>query len=153
MSTTVPQNIKGQNIMGRHKPTRNSLRHSRLIVKNFHGKIYKQHFIDLNLHNYWFLKQHIIGASHSNSLNIKHVWLAKFVLMLKIVVGLSLVALGAWICLFANSTPLSQNPFWSGLIIIVSGLLGLYLLSFRRSRSKIKMNFFWFLKVSRVIFY
>lgn len=38
MSTTVPQNIKGQNIMGRHKPTRNSLRHSRLIVKNFQGE-------------------------------------------------------------------------------------------------------------------
>lgn len=41
MATTVPQNIKGQNIMGRHKPTRNSLRHSRMIVtnKSFHGKL------------------------------------------------------------------------------------------------------------------
>lgn len=34
MSTTVPQNIKGSNIMGRHTPTRNSLRHSRMIVVN-----------------------------------------------------------------------------------------------------------------------
>ena len=147
MSTTVPQNIKGQNIMGRHKPTRNSLRHSRLIVRNVQGNLvmsnaYSSALIILN-------KFHLIisGASHSNSLNIKHVWLAKFVLLLKILIGICLVALGAWICLFANSTPLSQNPFWSGLIIIVSGLLGLYLLSFKRSRSKIKMNFFWFLKV------
>lgn len=40
MSTTVPQNIKGQNIMGRHKPTRHSLRHSRMIVtsKHFQGE-------------------------------------------------------------------------------------------------------------------
>ncbi|XP_034650526.1 uncharacterized protein LOC117889903 isoform X3 [Drosophila subobscura] len=34
MSTTVPQNIKGMKIAGRHTPTRNSLRHSRMIVVN-----------------------------------------------------------------------------------------------------------------------
>lgn len=40
MATTVPQNIKGNNIMGRHTPTRNSLRHSRMLVvnKNFKGE-------------------------------------------------------------------------------------------------------------------
>jgi FtsH-binding integral membrane protein len=86
--------------------------------------------------------------SHSNSLNIKHVWLAKFVLILKIIVGISLLALSAWITLYSNSTPMTQNPAYSGLIIIISGLLGLYLISFKRSRSKFKMNFFWFLKVS-----
>lgn len=39
MSTTVPQNIKGSNIAGRHTPTRSSLRHSRMIVvnKNYQG--------------------------------------------------------------------------------------------------------------------
>lgn len=43
MSTTVPQNIKGSNIMGRHTPTRNSLRHSRMIVvnKNYQSKLVK----------------------------------------------------------------------------------------------------------------
>lgn len=34
MTTTVPQNIKGTNIMGSHTPTRNSLRHSRMIGMN-----------------------------------------------------------------------------------------------------------------------
>lgn len=88
-------------------------------------------------------------ASYSNSLNIKHILLAKIVLILKIVVGLCMTSLGIWICLFANSTPISQNPFWSGLIIIVSGSLGLFLLSFKKIRSsKIKAKFFWFLKVS-----
>ncbi|CRK91154.1 CLUMA_CG004839, isoform A [Clunio marinus] len=126
MSTTVPQNIKGQNIMGRHKPTRTSLRHSRMIVtsKHFHGPRY------------------------TNLLNIHFVWLAKFFLFLKIVIGISLLTLGGWICLFANSTPIQQNPFWSGLIIIISGLLGLYLLSLKRTRSKLKANFFWFLKMN-----
>lgn len=42
MTTTVPQNIKGSNIAGRHTPTRSSLRHSRMIVvnKNYQGKIH-----------------------------------------------------------------------------------------------------------------
>lgn len=40
MTTTVPQNIKGTNIMGSHTPTRSSLRHSRMLVinKNYQGK-------------------------------------------------------------------------------------------------------------------
>ncbi|XP_032311946.1 uncharacterized protein LOC116656443 [Drosophila ananassae] len=37
MSTTVPQNIKSMKIAGRHTPTRNSLRHSRMIVVNHHN--------------------------------------------------------------------------------------------------------------------
>lgn len=32
LNTTVPQNITALNIAGRHTPTRNSLRHSRMIV-------------------------------------------------------------------------------------------------------------------------
>lgn len=38
MSTTVPQNISNNTIGGRHAPTRSSLRHSRMIVINKHGK-------------------------------------------------------------------------------------------------------------------
>lgn len=89
----------------------------------------------------------ILAHSHGNSLNIKHVWLAKFVLALKLIVGIFLLALSAWISLFANSTPISQNPFWSGIILIISGMMGFYLLSFKRTRSKLKINFFLFLKV------
>ncbi len=61
MSTTVPQNIKGQNIMGRHKPTRNSLRHSRLIVKNFQGQSTTHKLI---LHNFQSL-----NYSHKKNLS------------------------------------------------------------------------------------
>ncbi|KAJ9586793.1 hypothetical protein L9F63_019613, partial [Diploptera punctata] len=38
MTTTVPQNIAATNIGGKHVPTRNSLRHSRMIVLNRNGK-------------------------------------------------------------------------------------------------------------------
>lgn len=38
LNTTVPQNITGNTIAGRHTPTRNSLRHSRMIVLNRTGK-------------------------------------------------------------------------------------------------------------------
>lgn len=38
LKTTVPQNIVVSNIAGRHTPTRNSLRHSRMIVMNKSGK-------------------------------------------------------------------------------------------------------------------
>lgn len=34
LNTTVPQNMAGINIAGKHTPTRNSLRHSRMIVMN-----------------------------------------------------------------------------------------------------------------------
>jgi hypothetical protein len=37
LSTTVPQNIAATNIAGRHTPTRNSLRHSRMIVLSRKG--------------------------------------------------------------------------------------------------------------------
>lgn len=38
LTTTVPQNIKATNIAGKHAPTRNSLRHSRMIVMNRIGQ-------------------------------------------------------------------------------------------------------------------
>lgn len=38
LNTTVPQNIASLNIAGKHAPTRNSLRHSRMIVLNKTGK-------------------------------------------------------------------------------------------------------------------
>lgn len=41
LATTVPQNIKGNKIMGRHTPTRSSLRHSRMLVisKDLRGEL------------------------------------------------------------------------------------------------------------------
>lgn len=52
MSTTVPQNIKGSKIAGRHTPTRSSLRHSRMLVvnnKSFQGKNYNNYSFICNV--------------------------------------------------------------------------------------------------------
>lgn len=38
LNTTVPQNITGPAIAGKHAPTRNSLRHSRMIVMSRNGR-------------------------------------------------------------------------------------------------------------------
>lgn len=38
LSTTVPVNLAASQIAGRHTPTRNSLRHSRMIVLNRSGQ-------------------------------------------------------------------------------------------------------------------
>ncbi|RZB94394.1 uncharacterized protein BDFB_000960 [Asbolus verrucosus] len=44
LMTTVPQNIAAQNIANKHTPTRNSLRHSRMIAMNKNGRGFKCHF-------------------------------------------------------------------------------------------------------------
>lgn len=43
LSTTVPQNMASTVISGRHTPTRNSLRHSRMIVLSRTGKGWSPH--------------------------------------------------------------------------------------------------------------
>lgn len=66
MTTTVPQNIKGCNFnTTQHLPTRNSLRHSRMIVgkKNYQGKKILL-FIDF--------EQFLIRAIDSKKLNLKN---------------------------------------------------------------------------------
>ncbi|XP_050744813.1 uncharacterized protein LOC108025941 isoform X2 [Drosophila biarmipes] len=52
MSTTVPQNMKGMKIAGRHTPTRNSLRHSRMIVVNHKNHDIKKSTIRRGIQNF-----------------------------------------------------------------------------------------------------
>jgi sarcospan len=126
MTTTVPQNIKGLNIMGRHKPTRTSLRHSRMIVinKNFQ-------------------------SPHKNSLNIKCGILARIFLILQIIIGVALLAMGLFLLVvWAPHTRLRDNPYWSGIMLILSGVLGLILLNYKRTPlNRTKENIFMFVKV------
>jgi hypothetical protein len=127
MSTTVPQSIKGINIMGRHKPTRTSLRHSRMIVinKNFQSQ-------------------------HKNSLNIKCAILARIFLILQIIIGVALVTMGLYLLVWAPHTRIKDNPYWSGIMLVLSGILGLYLLSYKRTPlHRLKENFFMFVKVRK----
>lgn len=135
--------------MGRHKPTRNSLRHSRMIVvnnKTFQGMLH----IDYLMEGYTNFSNFAISDSiTSNSLNIRYLLLAKIVLVWKMIIGVCLTTLGVWLLLWAPSTRTRDNPYWSGAILIASGFLGLFLLSFKRKRStKLKGSFFMFVKVN-----
>ncbi|KAG4068254.1 hypothetical protein HA402_007774 [Bradysia odoriphaga] len=127
MSTTVPQNIKGSNIMGRHTPTRNSLRHSRMIVVN---KSYQT-------------------PRRLNPLEIRFPLLAKLLLIFQLICGISIGFLGIWILVWAPNTRLRDNPYWSGSALVVSGILGLILINFRRvPRQKLREHCFTFIRVN-----
>ena len=64
------------------------------------------------------------------------------------IIGVCLTTLGCLILLWAPSTRTRDNPYWSGAILIASGFLGLFLLSFKRKRfTKLKGSFFMFVKV------
>lgn len=130
MSTTVPQNIKSPNIAGRHTPTRNSLRHSRMLVVN---KNYQ-------------------GLESINPLGLRHPRLARILLILLLILGLIITTIGIWILLWAPYTRMQDNPYWSGLSLILAGTLGLIVIKFRRiKRQKVREHCFTFLKADSLM--
>ncbi|EDW53751.1 GM13248 [Drosophila sechellia] len=103
MSTTVPQNMKGTRLIaGRHTPTRNSLRHSRMIVVN-----HKNHD----------------SLQATRNLNI-----SRQLLVMQLAVGLFIVALAAWILILAPNASILINPYLSGLSLLLASIAGLILL-------------------------
>ncbi|XP_050332047.1 uncharacterized protein LOC126760452 isoform X1 [Bactrocera neohumeralis] len=126
MSTTVPQNIKGSKIAGRHTPTRNSLRHSRMLVVN--NKTYP-------------------ATQYPNPMSFKYPNLARWLLILEIIVGLLISFLAIWIFCLAPNTAIQYNPYWSGLVLLLAGILGLVLVRYQRiKRHKVRENCFKFLR-------
>ncbi|XP_055305216.1 homeobox protein 5 isoform X2 [Sitodiplosis mosellana] len=125
MSTTVPQNIKGCNIMGSHLPTRNSLRHSRMLVV----------------------------VRRRNPLNIRHPNSVKYLFNFHVLIGLAVSCLGLWLCWWAPSTSARDNPYWSGLILMLSGILGIIVLAFKpRPRQKpLRQHFITFLRINSTL--
>lgn len=108
LNTTVPQNIGGtRNLSERHEPTRNSLRHSRMIVMAKSGKApvnYAPHIL-------------------------MHTKLAKALVGLQILIGVALGTLSLWLLLWAPNLRQRDNPYWSAAPILLSGVFGLVLLS------------------------
>lgn len=102
MSTTVPQNMKGMKIAGRHTPTRNSLRHSRMIVVN-----HKNHD----------------SFQETRNLNI-----SRQLLIMQLAVGLLIVGLAAWILILAPNASILINPYLSGLSLLLASVAGLILM-------------------------
>ncbi|XP_052873344.1 uncharacterized protein LOC128278649 [Anopheles cruzii] len=115
MTTTVPQNFtkNANTLIGRHKPTRSSLRHSRMLVVS---------------------KAHPQRYPRGNSLNLRHIRLSKLLMVLQILTGALLSLIGLTVMVWSPSTPTKDNPYWSGLILILCGTLFRVLFEFKRSR-------------------
>ncbi|XP_029160016.1 uncharacterized protein LOC114932011 isoform X2 [Nylanderia fulva] len=106
LSTTVPVNLAASQIAGRHTPTRNSLRHSRMIVMHRTGH-----------HREKFLPPLIY-----------HRRLARCLAALQTILGIAVTSLSLWLLLWAPHLPIVDNPYWSGMPLLMSGSFGICLL-------------------------
>ncbi|KAL6422667.1 hypothetical protein ACFW04_010718 [Cataglyphis niger] len=106
LSTTVPVNLAASQIAGRHTPTRNSLRHSRMIVMHRTGH-----------HREKFLPPLIY-----------HRQLARCLAALQTILGIAITLLSLWLLLWAPHLPITDNPYWSGVSLLMSGSFGIGLL-------------------------
>lgn len=106
LKTTVPQNLAATNLAGRHTPTRNSLRHSRMIVMSRTGTIPKSYRPPI-------IRQHR---------------LATVLVAFQSLVGATICCLAAWLLIWTPSLRKRDNPYWSGLPLLASGTVGLLLL-------------------------
>ncbi|XP_017487071.1 PREDICTED: actin cytoskeleton-regulatory complex protein pan1 isoform X2 [Rhagoletis zephyria] len=91
--------------------------------------------------------QNIKASQHPNPLNFKYPNLARWLLILEILVGLLISFLAIWIFCLAPNTAIQYNPYWSGLVLLLAGILGLVLVRFQRiKRHKVRENCFKFLR-------
>ncbi|XP_013118884.2 mucin-2 isoform X1 [Stomoxys calcitrans] len=131
MATTVPQNIKGNKIAGRHTPTRSSLRHSRMLV------VSNKHFEEIK---------------HPNPMGFRQPNLARWLLILQIIIGILLLSLSTWIFVLSPNTPIQDNPYWSGLVLLIAGIIGLILIRYHRiKRDKTREHCFIFLRMDSYV--
>lgn len=108
LMTTVPQNIVSRSLGDKHTPTRNSLRHSRMIVMNRHGKVPKK-YLPYIIRNYKLVKA------------------AK---VITIVLGIFLCVLSAWMVLWSPTLTAIDFPYWSAVPVLFSGTVGCFFLGF-----------------------
>ncbi|XP_023289706.1 uncharacterized protein LOC105699130 isoform X2 [Orussus abietinus] len=104
LSTTVPVNLAASQIAGRHTPTRNSLRHSRMIV------------------------MHRTVPRKSQPPLLRHRRLARSLAALQTILGVAITSLSLWLLLWAPNLPVTDNPYWSGMPLLLSGSFGICLL-------------------------
>ncbi|XP_071631613.1 uncharacterized protein [Temnothorax longispinosus] len=106
LSTTVPVNLAASQIAGRHTPTRNSLRHSRMIVMNRTGHRPEKFLPPL----------------------IYHRRLARCLAVFQAILGVAVISLSLWLLLWTPHLPVMDNPYWSGMPLLMSGSFGICLL-------------------------
>ncbi|XP_046465480.1 uncharacterized protein [Neodiprion pinetum] len=107
LSTTVPVNLTTSQIAGRHTPTRNSLRHSRMIVMNRTGNAPRK---------------------SSQPTLLVHRVLARCLAAVQLILGMAVTSLALWFLVWAPNLPITDIPYWSGIPLLLSGCFGSLLL-------------------------
>ncbi|CAG9770405.1 unnamed protein product [Ceutorhynchus assimilis] len=108
MMTTVPQNITSRTLGDKHTPTRNSLRHSRMIVMYRNGRIPKKYLPFV----------------------IKHYRLVKSMKVITIVLGMLMCLASVWLLLWSPTLNAIDFPYWSAVPVFCSGVVGCFFLGF-----------------------
>ncbi|XP_039960122.1 CUE domain-containing protein C354.10 isoform X2 [Bactrocera tryoni] len=91
--------------------------------------------------------QNIKATQYPNPMSFKYPNLARWLLILEIIVGLLISFLAIWIFCLAPNTAIQYNPYWSGLVLLLAGILGLVLVRYQRiKRHKVRENCFKFLR-------
>ncbi|KAL1517998.1 hypothetical protein ABEB36_001688 [Hypothenemus hampei] len=108
LMTTVPQNYASRSLGGKHTPTRNSLRHSRMIVMYRNGRIPRKYLPFV----------------------IKHYRLVKSMKVITIVLGILMCLLSVLMVLWSPTLRILDYPYWSAVPVLVSGVFGCFFLGF-----------------------
>ncbi|XP_040575475.1 uncharacterized protein [Lepeophtheirus salmonis] len=106
-STTVPQSLVNQKLGSRHAPTRNSLRHSRMLVlsKSSGGVVPRKYLPPV-------LEQMALGTS---------------LVVIQFLIGLVLTGLAGYILIWSPTLLIQDIPHYSGLSFLLSGWIGIML--------------------------
>ncbi|XP_076057091.1 uncharacterized protein LOC143034633 isoform X2 [Oratosquilla oratoria] len=120
LCTTVPTNLVAQNLGGRHTPTRNSLRHSRMIVQSKTG--------------YGIRDRRWLTAG------IGRAGIA--LVTAQMVVGVVGVTLAAWFWLWSPSLRFREMPHYAALPVLATGVSGALLIGLlvRRRNRRVLTN-------------
>ncbi|KAG8238143.1 hypothetical protein J437_LFUL017970, partial [Ladona fulva] len=106
LATTVPQKIVPScSLSGRHTPTRNSLRHSRMIVLSRTGKVPRKYLPPV--------------LRHHKTATVLVTW--------QLLLGLAVLSLGMWLLFWAPNLRVRDNPYWSGGPLLLTGMFGVFL--------------------------
>ncbi|XP_050301693.1 uncharacterized protein LOC126739910 [Anthonomus grandis grandis] len=108
LTTTVPQNFASRSLGDKHAPTRNSLRHSRMIVMYRNGKIPKKYLPFV----------------------IKHYRLVKSMKVLTIIIGILMSLVSVCMVLWSPTLDKLYLPYWSAAPVFCSGVVGCFFLGF-----------------------
>ncbi|XP_046395864.1 sarcospan isoform X2 [Ischnura elegans] len=107
LATTVPQKIApASSLSGRHTPTRNSLRHSRMIVLSRTGKVPRKYLPPV----------------------MRHHKAATALVFFQLLLGVAVLSLGIYMLIWAPDLRIRDNPCWSGGPLLLSGCFGIFLL-------------------------